>query len=169
MSTVHSFPPLTAPHVHLLILGSMPGRASLRANQYYAHPRNAFWPIVERLFHLEPGLGYEERCALLVQQGVAVWDVLMSCTRESSLDSDIDTSSIVANDFAEFFAAHPAIGRICFNGAMAQQVFDRHVAPRLPSKVADLPRLRLPSTSPANAAYSFERKLECWRVIRDIR
>ena len=147
----------------------MPGRASLRANQYYAHPRNAFWPIVERLFHLESGLGYEERCALLVQQGVAVWDVLMSCTRESSLDSDIDTSSIVANDFAEFFAAHPAIGRICFNGAMAQQVFDRHVAPRLPSKVADLPRLRLPSTSPANAAYSFERKLECWRVIRDIR
>lgn len=167
MSRVHSFPPLADPQAWLLILGSMPGKASLQANRYYAHPRNAFWPIVERLFHLAPGLAYDERCAQLVRQGVAVWDVLMSCTRESSLDADIDTSSIVPNDFAGFFAAHPAIGRIYFNGAMAQRVFDRHVAPRLPAGVAYLPRLRLPSTSPANAGYSFERKLACWRVIRE--
>ena len=117
MSRVHSFPPLADAQARLLILGSMPGKASLQANRYYAHPRNAFWPIVERLFHLAPGLAYDERCAQLVRQGVAVWDVLMSCTRESSMDADIDTSSIVPNDFAGFFAAHPAIGRIYFNGA----------------------------------------------------
>jgi TDG/mug DNA glycosylase family protein len=167
VSKVHGFPPIAATDARLLILGSMPGKASLRANQYYAHPRNAFWPIVEALFGIHRTLHYEVRCAQLMLQRIAVWDVLKTCTRSSSLDSDIDESSIVANDFPAFFAAHPDIHAIYFNGAMAERSFRRHALGLLPEAQRRLPTVRLPSTSPANASYSFERKLAAWRSIRD--
>lgn len=165
MSRVHSFPPLSNDRALCLILGSMPGKASLRAGQYYAHPRNAFWPIIEQVFAISGDLPYAQRCALLVQRRVAVWDVLKTCTRTSSLDSDIVESTIVANDFRTFFAGHPAIRRIFFNGAMAERSFVRYVLPGLPGEYAALPRLRLPSTSPANASYSFGQKLAHWRIL----
>jgi len=144
----------------------MPGKASLQANQYYAHPRNAFWPIVEALFGIATELSYDERCTRLMAQRLAVWDVLKTCTRSSSLDADIDSASIVPNDFRAFFAAHPSIKAVYFNGAMAEQSFKRHVLAGLPAANAVLPRVRLPSTSPANASRSFAQKLDCWSQLR---
>ena len=160
---IHSFPPIAAPDATLLILGSMPGKASLLANQYYAHPRNAFWPIMGELFGAGPDLTYARRVRVLKHAGVAVWDVLASCTRGSSLDSDIDEDSIVPNDFASFFRAHPRIDRVFFNGAKAEASFRRYVVPRLAA--ATLRLKRLPSTSPANASWSHARKLRSWRVV----
>jgi TDG/mug DNA glycosylase family protein len=165
VTRVHSFPPLSNERAVCLILGSMPGRASLQAGQYYAHPRNAFWPIIEQVFGIPGDLPYAQRCTQLLRRRVAVWDVLKTCTRTSSLDSDIVESTIVTNDFRTFFAKHPAIRYVYFNGAMAERTFARYVLPGLPGEFEALPRLRLPSTSPANASYSFGQKLVHWRAV----
>jgi len=165
MSRVYSFPPIADHDAERLVLGSMPGKASLRANQYYAHARNGFWPIIEALFGIPAILPYDQRCARLVRQRVAVWDVLKTCTRSSSLDADIDPASIVANDFGAFFRDHPRIRAIYFNGAMAERSFRRHVLPGLPAAATGLPGVRLPSTSPANASFSFQQKLDRWRQL----
>ncbi|MFV0664433.1 DNA-deoxyinosine glycosylase [Denitromonas sp.] len=164
MSYVQSFPPLAGPDARLLILGSMPGRRSLAEQQYYAHPHNAFWPIMAELFGIEVTAPYAERCAALTAAGVAVWDVLAACTRESSLDSDIVESSIVPNDFASFFDAHPRIEGIYFNGAKAETSFLKHVLPTLSDAHLAIPRhRRLPSTSPAHAGLRFDAKLAAWQ------
>ena len=164
MTVIHGFPPLARPDARVLVLGSMPSRESLARQQYYAHPRNAFWPIMARLFGLQE-TSYRERAAELTRHGVAVWDVLQACTRSSSLDSDIDNDSIVTNDFGEFFRSHPRICRVFFNGAKAESVWLRQVAPGLPANLSELPHARLPSTSPANAGMNLEQKLEAWRVV----
>ena len=117
MSPVHSFAPLSNPQARVLVLGSMPGLASLRLQQYYGHPQNTFWKIVGEVLGFDPELAYELRTQALVERGVALWDVLASCVREGSLDADIDDASVVANDFAAFFETHPHIVRVCFNGA----------------------------------------------------
>ncbi|MEQ8260532.1 MAG: DNA-deoxyinosine glycosylase [Alcanivorax sp.] len=169
MSYIHSFPPVSEPTADRLILGSMPGKASLEANQYYGHPRNLFWRIIETLFEIPADLPYAERCQQLAEQGVALWDVLRTCTRSSSLDSDIIEGSIIAQDFEGFLRAHPRIGVIFFNGAKAESVWRRHVAPVLPDGLAAIPTVRLPSTSPANASISFPVKLRQWRAISTIR
>ncbi|MBK6496270.1 MAG: DNA-deoxyinosine glycosylase [Gemmatimonadetes bacterium] len=160
----HSFPPIARPDARLLILGSMPGKVSLRDQQYYAHPQNAFWKITAEILGFDPTTPYAERVAMLQSNRIALWDVLKSCTRESSLDADIEPSTIVPNDFAQFFAKHPEIRRICFNGAKAATLFARHVAPALPAML-DLELRQLPSTSPANAGVSRAEKLRAWRVI----
>lgn len=156
---VRSFPPIAAPGARLLILGSMPGIASLEAGQYYAHPRNAFWPIMGQLFGAGPGLPYAERAARLQSQGVAVWDVLQLCVREGSLDSNIRDE--VPNDFAGFFAAQPGIVRILLNGGKAAASFRRHAAYLLPPGAQ---AITVPSTSPAHAARSLDQKLTLWRA-----
>ena len=163
MTEIHSFPPIAGADARLLILGSMPGKASLAAEQYYAHPRNLFWPILGELVGAYPGLAYEERTRILTANGIALWDVLKSCRRDSSLDADIDKSSMVANDFAAFFSAHPRIGRIYFNGATAEHTFRRQVLPTLNAQLMLLQRL--PSTSPAHAALSYSQKLRSWQII----
>lgn len=165
MSFIHSFPPIAGSDASILILGSMPGKASLQANQYYAHPRNAFWSIIEALFGIEKNLSYQTRCESLIQHQIAVWDVLKTCTRSSSLDSDIDESSIIPNDFQNFFSTHPKIQAVYFNGAMAEKTYLKRVLPVLPEVMANLATTRLPSTSPANASLNFQKKLEKWRVI----
>ena len=159
---VRSFPPLARSDATLLILGSMPGNASLMANRYYAHPRNLFWPIITETFGADPGMPYEKRTGLLIMQHIALWDVLQECYRESALDSDIAADSIVVNDFRRFLAAHPQIGKILFNGAKAEQLFRRHVLPLLPG-VTQLAMTRLPSTSPANAGIAIETRKRKWR------
>lgn len=163
MALIYSFPPVATPSAHTLILGSMPGEASLRAGQYYAHPRNLFWPILGELTGAHPALPYVERLRCLETAGIALWDVLQCCEREGSLDTRIDTSTIVPNDFPGFLAAHPQITRVFFNGAMAEASFRRHLLKSLAPR--QLEYQRLPSTSPANAAFSFARRLEAWRSV----
>lgn len=157
---VESFPPIASPDARLLILGSMPGVASLRAGQYYAHPHNLFWKILGQILGFDPVAPYAQRIACLQQSGIALWDVLASCRRPGSLDADIHFASVIANDLPGFLAAHPGIGRICFNGATAETLFRRHVLPQLAMPGPET--LRLPSTSPANASIPPGRKLEAW-------
>lgn len=163
MTRIRSFPPIADEHARILILGSMPGKESLRAAQYYAHPRNAFWPIMGELAGASPALTYEERALKLKQADIALWDVLASCMRRGSLDADIAPDSIHPNDFAAFFEAHPHIERVYFNGTMAEQSFRKHVLPLLGHLTLRLERL--PSTSPANASLRYEQKLEAWKTI----
>lgn len=166
MAVIQSFPPVENPKARILILGSMPGKESLRATQYYAHPRNAFWTIMGELIGAQPSLPYEARIATLRAAGIALWDVLASCTRSSSLDSDIEHDSIQPNDFASFFERHPDITHVYFNGSLAEQCFRKYV---LPSLETTLCLQLLPSTSPANAAMTYAQKLLAWRVILSIR
>tara|TARA_R110002072_G_scaffold4245_10_gene30086 strand:+ start:3520 stop:4029 length:510 start_codon:yes stop_codon:yes gene_type:complete len=165
MSNIYSFPPLASPAAQRLILGSMPGKASLSAQQYYAHPRNHFWRFMALILGVPESESYEERCHALLATQTALWDVLKVCTRSSSLDSDIDESSIVANDFGTFLSAHPGIKCIYFNGAKAESVYRRYVRPCLSPQLACIETQRLPSTSPANAGIPFETKLQQWQVI----
>ena len=161
MPRIQSFPPIENPAAKILILGSMPGKESLRTGQYYAHRRNAFWPIMGDLVGAAITLPYEARIQVLKSTGIALWDVLASCTRHSSMDADIEADSICANDFASFFLKHPHITQVFFNGGMAEKCFHKHV--RFEPRRLDY--LRLPSTSPANASMRYEQKLSAWRVI----
>lgn len=163
MTRVHSFPPVARVDATVLILGSMPGAASLRAGQYYAHPRNLFWRILGELVGADPALPYTERLTCLTASRIALWDVLESCTRAGSLDADINKDTIKSNDFATFFDGHPQVRRVYFNGSAAEQCYRRLVLPLLPSGSREYERL--PSTSPAHAALSNEGKLAAWRVI----
>lgn len=147
------------------MLGSAPSIRSLERNQYYGHPRNAFWPIMAQLFGFPETTPYEERARRVAAHGVAIWDVLASCERPTSMDADIVESSIRVNDFGAFLEAHPQIGVIFFNGAKAEASFRRYALPTLDAAAAAVRRVRLPSTSPANASWSFERKLDAWRVV----
>lgn len=165
MSRIHSFPPIADLSARKLVLGSMPGKASLTAGQYYAHPRNLFWHLMEEIMEIPRSLTYEKRCEGLKSNNLAVWDVLHTCTRDSSLDSDIDESSIVPNNFAEFLSTHASITTIYFNGAKAEQVYLRHILPTLTGELQGLQRVRLPSTSPANASIKYETKLAQWKNI----
>ena len=166
MAAVQSFDPLASDSARVLILGSMPGKASLAARQYYAHPRNAFWPIMGRLFEWPAKSDYAARCEALVAEGIALWDVLESCRRESSLDADIVEDSILPNDFEGLLRRCRGIGHIFFNGAKAEQSFRRHVLPDLSSLPECCEMVRLPSTSPAHAALSFEQKLADWQRVK---
>jgi len=153
---------VAAPDARVLVLGSMPGAASLRLQQYYAHPRNAFWPIAAAVFGFDAAAAYERRVAALKAAGVALWDVLQACDRDGSLDADIDPATVEINDFAAFFRAHPGIMKVCLNGAAAAALYRRRVMPRVTP--AQRPQtVILPSTSPAHAAMSQAEKLLIWR------
>ena len=152
-----------------LVLGSFPGVASLNAQQYYHHPRNAFWPICSSALNFGLNLGYPERCTLLIKNKVAVWDVLSHCYRQGSLDSAIETETMRCNDFAKFLHEHPQIQRVLFNGGVARRFFDRFAVPSLPSNRA-LQLLTMPSTSPAFAAMRVDQKRVHWQLaLRNIR
>lgn len=163
---ITSFTPLSRPSATVLVLGSMPGVASLAVQQYYAHPRNHFWPIMANINGFDVAAPYIDRVEALTHSGIAVWDVLQSCVRPGSLDSAIQAGTRVTNNFEAFFAAHPAIALVCFNGAEAHNSFTRHVLPGL--CLAGVQTRRLPSTSPAHAV-SFAHKLAAWRAALDDR
>ncbi len=156
------FPPVLTPSCHTLVLGSMPSVESLQRGEYYAHPRNAFWDIVEELLGIPRTREYPERLRDLAACGVALWDVLAQCRRAGSLDSAIRAP--VPNDFSSLLADGSAIRRVCVNGGKAHELFTRHVIPTL-SSGATLEIIRLPSTSPANARLSFAQKLDAWRIL----
>ena len=160
MATLYSFQPIAGNHAKILILGSMPGQASLAANQYYAHPRNAFWPIMAQLLQINPDVSYTEKITALKSSQIALWDVLRSCHRIGSLDSSIEADTQTINDFQSFFSAHSNITHVFFNGGKAEACFKRYV---LPANDLGLLRFtRLPSTSPANARLSFADKCKIW-------
>jgi double-stranded uracil-DNA glycosylase len=159
---IHGFPPIANGRARVLVLGSMPSEASLAAGQYYAYRHNQFWRIAGEICGFAPDAPYARRRAALVRCGIALWDVLESCVRPGSLDAAIREGSIRVNDFVAFLAAHPGIGRVCFNGRKAESAWRRRVLPRLPAAHPLEFRL-LPSTSPAHAGMSYREKLKIWR------
>lgn len=150
----------------ILILGSMPGELSLARQQYYAHPSNAFWKIMANLFDFNPDDNYANKLLALQQHKLALWDVIQSCERQGSLDSNISNASIISNDFAGFFQQHRQIKHIFFNGSRACQEYQKRVLPQLSEPWKSLIYTRLPSTSPAMASLRFEQKLIAWSAIK---
>jgi hypoxanthine-DNA glycosylase len=144
----------------------MPGVASLEAVQYYAHPRNAFWPIIGELFGIDPAQDYESRIGQLEKLPLVLWDTLQACHRPGSLDSNIDAGSVRANDFPELLSRFPEIRAILFNGASSEKYFKQLVVPKLPESLK-IELIKMPSTSPAHAGMRFEQKLEAWRRLLD--
>ena len=155
MTVLQGLPPVVARTTRLVVLGSFPGAASLAAQQYYAHPRNHFWPIVSALWGINLlALPYQKRLALLRQRGLGVWDVYAACRREGSLDTSIEDAR--PNDLGELKRRAPRLQAIAHNGGESAR------AMRI-TRALGVPVMRLPSTSPANASWSFERKLQAWR------
>ena len=158
------FPAVEPRRARVLILGTLPSAESIRQGQYYAHPRNAFWPIMGELFGAGRELPYERRLRKLAARGVMLWDVLRAAHRPGSLDSAIHPRRREANDLPALLARHPELEAIVFNGALAEALFRRHVAARCGGWLADLKLVRLPSTSPAHASRTYAQKLAAWRA-----
>lgn len=149
--------PLFDAHARVLVLGSFPGVASLKASQYYAHPRNAFWPAMAAVLNL-PDLAarpYEDRLQALRQHRVALWDAVASCERQGSLDTAIQAAQ--PSDLATLLAQLPALRAIACNGALAHRQTLRALG------TPAVPVLQLPSTSPAHASLSLAAKQAAWR------
>lgn len=145
------------------MLGSMPGTESLRQQQYYAHPRNLFWPIMANLLGFSAEASYSAKLQALNTAGVALWDVIGHCQRSGSLDSAIRDEKV--NDFTDFFNHHPHLQAVAFNGAKAWQSFNRHVLSKH-AVPTELSLIKLPSTSPAYAAMGFSEKLAQWQQLK---
>jgi hypoxanthine-DNA glycosylase len=154
---LHGLPPVIARQTQLVLLGSFPGAASLAAGQYYAHPRNQFWPLLSALLgeELVP-LPYAQRLQRLRARGVGLWDVISACRREGSLDSSIRDA--MYNDLAGLRRRAPGLVAVAHNGGESAR------AMRITGQLG-LQVYRLPSSSPANASWSFERKLAAWREV----
>ncbi len=159
MQISEGFPPLANNESLVLVLGSLPGQRSLAEQEYYAYPRNAFWSIMAALFGISGS--YPERCAGLMANRIALWDVLQASVRPGSLDADIRLETAAANDFVSFLRQYPGIEAIVFNGKKAEQLFHRLV----PTDTFQHLRLSgLPSTSPAYAAMPFSDKIDAWKA-----
>ena len=155
-----SFLPLVRDDARILILGSLPGQRSLQEQQYYAHPQNAFWRIIQDL--IGAGGSYPQRCDALLNNRLALWDVLAESVRPGSMDAAINMDTARPNDFESLFARCPKIERVCFNGQKAAQMFAKLVGQGIPMDGRSL--VTLPSTSPAYAAMPYEEKLARWRT-----
>lgn len=167
VTVLRGLPPAVRDNARVLVLGSMPGEASLRQQQYYGHPRNRFWPLMAMLCDIDAVLPYPQRIDALNAAGVAVWDVLDECVRRGSLDSAIERGSEVANPVAELCTRLPALRAIALNGGKAAQAFARHIEPRFDDALRQrLTIHRLPSTSPANASYASAQLQAVWSVLR---
>ncbi len=153
---LEGLPPVIDRGTKLVVLGSFPGLASLRAGQYYAHPRNQFWPILSALWGRDlQATNYRGRLAEARRHGLGLWDVYARCRREGSLDSAIEEAEL--NDLAGLAMRAPRLRAVAHNGGESARVM------RITRQLG-VPVLRLPSTSPANASWSFERKLAAWRA-----
>ena len=160
---LHGLAPVVASHTRLLILGSFPSATSLARQQYYAHPQNAFWKILQAIWPSSPYEisvdSYEKRINALLNQGLGLWDVYASCEREGSLDSAIRHPQV--NDLAALVSHCPTLKVMAHNGGESFR-HARH------TRTLGLPVVRLPSSSPANASWSFERKLAAWREVIEL-
>lgn len=147
--------PVIASDTRLVVLGSFPGEASLAAQQYYGHPRNHFWPILSAIWQVDlVAMPYARRLVEVQRRGLGIWDVYATCRREGSLDSAIEEP--VLNDLASLVQRAPSLRAIAHNGGESARAMRT-------TRTLGVPVLRLPSTSPANASWSFARKLEAWR------
>lgn len=162
------FKPVVAGNPKVLILGSMPGEESLFQHQYYAHSRNVFWEIMGRLFSFDKDVDYRDRLKHLVDNRIALWDVIGECKRSGSLDSAIKTDTILINDFGALFAEYSTIEYVFFNGRMAEKEFRKRVLPNLINLSGDVIYDLLPSTSPAYASLGKEEKFEKWSKIKSV-
>ena len=157
-----SFPSIVKADARVLILGSMPGIISLQKQQYYGHPRNHFWPIIFSVIKQPLPLSYEQRVQGLMDNRIALWDVLARCNREGSLDSFIKNET--ANNFTELLIKLPQLKLICFNGSKASQMWKKHVN----CASGGLSFITLPSASPmvGKNVKPLDEKIEAWAVIR---
>ena len=154
----YSFEPISNKEATILILGTMPGEQSILLNQYYGHSRNNFWKFIYTIFETPFSDDYENKKALLLENNIALWDVLQVCERKGSLDSAIKNE--VANDFEHFLKNHSKINHIFFNVQKAASFFKKYVILEKQYQTTTLP-----STSPANAGKTFEEKLLEWKKI----
>jgi len=159
MARSAGFPPVAGIDARVLVLGSLPGARSIAEQQYYAHPQNAFWPIMRELFGIDGD--YTARCGQLVENRIALWDVLHSSVRPGSMDADIQLDSANANDFRTFLGEHTDVRLIAFNGRKAEQLFRRFVVADFLTD--EISQAGLPSTSAAYASMPFSGKLAAWR------
>lgn len=164
MSADQSFAPIYDSHARVLILGSLPGKRSIAEQGYYAHPRNAFWPIMAQLLGFEPNLPYLQRLEALKRSGIALWDVVAQAQRPGSLDSAIAKRGARYNDIAQLVSECPNLAAIIFNGVTAADLY-RRAQSSWSVRCDDLATHQLPSTSPANAALSLQQKFEQWSAV----
>ncbi|MBS4539607.1 DNA-deoxyinosine glycosylase [Clostridium sp. D2Q-11] len=159
---LEAFESIVDKNSRVLILGSMPGAESLRQSNYYAFPRNQFWKIIYELFNKDIDEDFDKRYRFILDNNIALWDVLKYCKREGSLDTNIKEET--SNDFHEFFKEYPNIEYVFFNGTKSQQLFKRYIG-------YDIEGIKefhlLPSTSPANTQ-KYDYKFEKWSVIKDV-
>lgn len=155
----HCFPPVIREETRLLVLGSLPGRASLAAGRYYAHPRNLFWRLIGAAIgrELEP-LDYEDRLAALLDAGVGLWDTVAAAERPGSLDANIRLHE--ASDLATLVPTLPNLRAIAFNGATAARIGRKELG-----EAPGLALVDLPSSSPAYASLPYDKKLAAWRAV----
>lgn len=153
---LHGLPPVITPQTRLLVLGSFPGVASLQAQQYYGHPRNHFWPLLGAIWGVDlMAMPYAQRLAQARERGLGLWDVYASCRRLGSLDQAIQAP--VLNDLASLTQRAPGLRLVAHNGGESARAMKAVAA-------LGWPVLRLPSSSPANASWSFDRKLAAWQA-----
>jgi hypoxanthine-DNA glycosylase len=149
--------PVVDANTRLVVLGSFPGVASLAAQQYYGHPRNHFWPILSAIWEIDlRPLPYAKRIEAMRARGLGLWDVYACCEREGSLDSAIERAQF--NDLASLKQTAPRLQAVAHNGGESARAI-KH------TQSLGVAVHRLPSTSPANASWSFERKLAAWRAV----
>jgi methylated-DNA-[protein]-cysteine S-methyltransferase len=163
MAFILSFDPIIDDNSCVLVLGSMPGKHSLVKVEYYAHPRNMFWTLVYSIFGAQPDRTYEEKKSFLRSRKIALWDVIKECDRSGSSDSRIINP--IVNDFEGLLTRYPNIRYILFNGKKAASLFNRNVKNITNLNVS---LFTLPSSSPANASISLNKKLEVWSLIEEL-
>ncbi|MDD2478286.1 MAG: DNA-deoxyinosine glycosylase [Victivallaceae bacterium] len=155
---VKSFAPVLTPECHTLILGTVPGRESLRKQQYYGYARNPFWRLVGEICGFDHALPYPERLAALNRHGIGLWSLIKQCERPGSLDSNIKNPEF--NDLAGLFVTYPNLKKICLDGKSTEKFLRRYQAK---NPLPEFTLLVLPSSSPAHAALRYEEKLIKWR------
>lgn len=158
MSKETSFAPILGSNPRILVLGSLPGKESLRQQQYYAHPRNLFWKLLAEVFNSNVPDGYEEKKRFLTEHGIALWDVCHQAHRKSSLDSDIKNE--VPNKISKLVDENPTIRLIAFNGQKSETLYSRYF-----ERLDGIEFVTLLSSSPANASFTFRQKVENWKQI----
>jgi hypoxanthine-DNA glycosylase len=148
----------------VLILGTLPGTASLARGEYYAQPRNGFWSIMGEIVGAGPTMPYDRRRERLIERRIALWDVCAHASRPGSADAAIDASSIEPNPLGDFLQRHRDVCLVCFNGARAAALFQRRVLHELSAQASAIPRVTLPSTSAAYASMPLTQKVRTWRA-----